>query len=236
LRGIERKINQCIPKAKMMKTNKNITIVVLSLFLMSSAVGCTLIDVKAKSDDASPLGTQVAVETMDTAVDAEIVQGDTQQEPATSLPINDTEDDSGDQQEVITLEVFKHQLMSAIETHNFMILPSMVNETFSFALWRSEGWFATSVEAIELLRSTYLTPEVEIRFQESPDLKDEIPEGDILNVWNPGDNPVSALFSTGWEVSGKGEAFLIVSERTDGTFTWIGMVYAPAGFTTPVTQ
>jgi hypothetical protein len=125
---------------------------------------------------------------------------------------------------------FEARLMQAVETHDFDLMQSLMGDPFGLAGWGSESWAYTPDKAIEQFRVNYLGADNTIRFQDAPDLSHQLNDRDILSVWNPAVNPVSALFSAGWGSDGKAEAFLIIAQRPDGTFYWEGILMALSGF------
>jgi hypothetical protein len=130
--------------------------------------------------------------------------------------------------QTISLAEFEGLLMEAISTHNYEWIQQLMDETFGFAFWRSEGYEATPEEAVEQLRLNYLQPDQTITFEDtSPDLSADLGgDRDILSIWNPATNPIGALFSTGWGPDGQGEAFLIVTQSPDGILAWDGIILA----------
>jgi hypothetical protein len=137
-------------------------------------------------------------------------------------PLDQTED------QIISLEEFEGLLMEAVTSHNYELLQALMDDSFGFAFWLSEGYEANPQRAIDELQLTYLRPEHNIAFEEIvPDLSAALGENrDILSIWNPAANPVSALYSKGWGPEGDNEAILIVTELSDGILAWDGMVIA----------
>ncbi|HUV88906.1 MAG TPA: hypothetical protein VMY80_04575, partial [Anaerolineae bacterium] len=110
------------------------------------------------------------------------------------------------------LSEFQALLVRAVETHDFDLMQALMGDSFGLGGWRSEGWVYSPDEAIQQLRLNYLKADNDIRFQDAPDLSQQLGGRDILSVWDPAVNPVSALHSTGWASDGKAEAFLIVAQ------------------------
>jgi hypothetical protein len=135
---------------------------------------------------------------------------------------------SQEEGQTISLTEFEDLLIEAISTHNYDWIQQLMDETFGFAFWRSEGYEATPEEAIEQLHLNYLQPDQTITFEDTlPDLSASLGgNSDILSIWNPATNPIGAIFSTGWGPDGGGEAFLIVTESADGILAWDGIVLA----------
>jgi heat shock protein HslJ len=121
-----------------------------------------------------------------------------------------------------SLPSFEGRVMRAIEALNFELFPDLIGDSFSIALWRSEGWTGSAEEALVQLRTNYLTGDNFIQFPEPPDLSGQLEGKDILSVWNPETNPVSALFSVGWGPAKGDEAFLIITQDPNGLYTWAG--------------
>ncbi len=130
--------------------------------------------------------------------------------------------------QIISLAEFEGLVVEAISSHNFDWMQALMDETFGFAFWRSEGYEVTPEEAIEQLRLNYLQPDQTIIFEDTlPDLSDVLGEDrDILSIWNPAANPIGALFSTGWGPDGEGQAILIMTESPEGILAWDGIVFA----------
>jgi hypothetical protein len=123
---------------------------------------------------------------------------------------------------------FEHILKEAVSSHDYDSLQELMDDTFAFAFWRSEGYEATPEEAIEQLQLSYLQTDQTITFEDHlPELSADLGEGnDIFSVWNPEANPVGALFSTGWGPDGASEAILIVGQSPAGILAWDGIILA----------
>lgn len=139
--------------------------------------------------------------------------------------------------QIISLAEFEGLLKEAISSQNYEWIQALMDETFGFAFWRSEGYEATPEEAIEQLRLNYLQPDQTITFEDTlPDLSADLGgDRDILSIWNPATNPIGALFSTGWGPDGQVQAILIVTESPEGILAWDGIITAggEGGFAGP---
>jgi CARDB len=123
---------------------------------------------------------------------------------------------------------FGQTLVNALNGRNFDAAKSMMDQSFGFAFWQSQGYSTTPNEAIGQLPShlsaTPLTPNA------SQDLNA------LLGGLNPysimGLNPSNSqgLFVSGWGSDGKGEAILYFTRRPDGTAYWHSVLIAPSGF------
>jgi hypothetical protein len=129
---------------------------------------------------------------------------------------------------IISLVKFEEFLKEAISTHDYDSLQELMDETFGFAFWRSEGYEVAPEEAIEQLQLSYLQTDNTIAFDDTlPDLSASLGEDkDIFSVWNPAANPVGALFSSGWGPDGASEAILIVGQSPEGIYAWDGIILA----------
>ena len=181
--------------------------------------------------DAEPIPLQ------DDQPPAALIQDEPTEIPAEQVPSMDMHTSEDVQQyhetpgtTVDPLLEFEAQLIQAVEAHNFDLMQSLMGDPFGLAGWGSEGWAYNPDKAIEQFRVNYLGADNMIRFQDAPDLSRQLNDRDILSVWNPAVNPVSALFSAGWGSDGKAEAFLIIAQRPDGTFYWEGILIALSGF------
>ena len=202
----------------------------LSAILLASALllltGCGTMQV-----DAEPMPLQ------DDQPLTELIQDEPTEilaEQVPSMDVHTSEDvQQYDEAPVTTIDPlleFEAQLMQAVERHDFDLMQSLMGDPFGLAGWGSEGWAYTPDQAIEQFRVNYLGADNTIRFQNAPDLSQQLNDRDILSVWNPAVNPVSALFSAGWGSDGKAEAFLIIAQRPDGTIYWEGTLMALSGF------
>lgn len=136
---------------------------------------------------------------------------------------------------------FEGSLMEAISTHNFEELQSLMDDTFGFAFWLSEGFESSPEEAAEQLRLSYLLADSNIIFVDPVPPLDYGSGGkrDVLSIWNPVANPIGALFSTGWGSDGGDEAILIVTQSPEGILSWGGIIFARGemgGFAGPETD
>jgi hypothetical protein len=129
------------------------------------------------------------------------------------------------------LAAFERQLISFIMSEDLAQTQILMDETFSFVLWGSEGYEVSSDEATEQLQQNYLFSGQTIDFEvEVPDLSNVLGPQSIVSVWDPAKNPVDALFSTGWGSDGQDEAFLIIIQKPDGSYAWDGIILASGSY------
>jgi photosystem II stability/assembly factor-like uncharacterized protein len=122
---------------------------------------------------------------------------------------------------------FAQNVVNTLNARNFNALPAMMDQTFNFAYWQSQGNSYPSDQAIESLR-TGLTVTL-------------IPNAGMdLNSLLGGLNPYSimgldparsyALFVSGWGSDSNAEAILYITQRGDGSLYWHSVLIAPTKF------
>jgi len=132
---------------------------------------------------------------------------------------------------VTELAAFENQVVAAVSSEDLVQMQALMDETFGFAFWGSEGYEVSPEEAIADFQHTYLAADQTINFDvAAPDLSDILGSPTILSVWDPAKNPVDALFSTGWGSDGGDEAFLIIIQKPDGSYAWDGFILASGSY------
>lgn len=129
---------------------------------------------------------------------------------------------------------FAQTVVDTLNARNFTALPPLMNETFTFAYWQSQGTVYQSETAVEYLRTSHIgaTPLV-------PDAAKDLTA--LLGGANPyttmGLDPAKsrALYVSGWGLDGRTEAILFITQRPDGSLYWHSVLMAPNGFATPTT-
>jgi hypothetical protein len=106
-------------------------------------------------------------------------------------------------------------------------LPTMMNETFGFAYWQSQGNSYPSDQAIDSLRTSLTVTLVPHANQD-------------LNALLGGLNPYAimgldpsrsyGLFVSGWGSNSNSEAILYFTQRSDNSWYWHSVLVAPTGF------
>lgn len=125
--------------------------------------------------------------------------------------------------------VFTQSVVNLLNAKTFDGLPPLMDETFGFAYWQSQGSVYQSETAIEHLRTSHIgtTPL-------TPDATKDLTA--LLAGTNPfaimGLDPAKsyALYVSGWGLNGQGEAILYITQRADGSLYWHGVLIAPTGF------
>jgi hypothetical protein len=122
---------------------------------------------------------------------------------------------------------FAQTVVNTLNARNFDALPAMMEATFTFGYWQSQGTSYPSDQAIEQLRTNLTVTLVPNPHQD-------------LNALLGGLNPYSimgldpaksyGLFLSGWGSDSKAEAILYVTQRADGSLYWHSVLVAPTKF------
>jgi len=123
---------------------------------------------------------------------------------------------------------FGQNLVNALNARNFDLAKGMMDQTFVFAFWESQGFPATPDEAIQQLQN-YLgaTPLAPNAVQDLNALLGGLNPYVIMGL---SESNSQGLFVSGWGLDGKGEAILYMTRRPDGTAYWHSVLIAPTGF------
>ena len=123
---------------------------------------------------------------------------------------------------------FGQNLVNALNVHNFDMAKSMMDQSFGFAFWQSQGFSNTPDEAIQQLQgylgTTPLTPNA------SQDLNALLGGLNPYSIMGLSESNSQGLFVSGWGLDGKGEAILYFTRRPDGTAYWHSVLIAPSKF------
>lgn len=129
---------------------------------------------------------------------------------------------------------FGPAIVTALNARNFETAKSLMDETFMFAFWQSQGTSYPANLAIEQLRTNFLSA-TPLASDPTKDLNT------LLDGLNPyaimGLDPAKSqgLFVSGWGLDGKGEAIFYMTRLADGSIYWHSVLSAPTGFKPPVT-
>ncbi|HET9907431.1 MAG TPA: NBR1-Ig-like domain-containing protein [Anaerolineales bacterium] len=124
-------------------------------------------------------------------------------------------------------------LVDALNAQNYDRLKSMMNQTFIFAFWQSQGYATTPEVAIETLKTTYLGPTTHLSPDPGKDLVALLGGLDPYAVMGLNSSNSEIVFVSGWGPSGTDEAILYLNRWPDGTVFWHGVLIAPGGFVHP---
>ena len=124
---------------------------------------------------------------------------------------------------------FGQNLVTVLNGKSFDLAKGMMDQTFGFAFWGSEGYSATPDQAIETLRVNYLgsTPLTANPYKDLNALLDGMNPYAIMNL-DPAKS--QALFVSGWGLDGKGEALLYMTRRANNSIYWHSVLISPTGF------
>ncbi len=128
---------------------------------------------------------------------------------------------------------FGQNLVTVLNGKSFDLAKGMMDQSFGFAFWGSQGYAATPDQAIETLRINYIgsTPLTANPYKDLNALLGGLDPYAIMNL-DPAKS--QALFVSGWGLDGKGEAILYMTRKSDNSIYWHSVLIAPTGFQ-PVT-
>ena len=122
-------------------------------------------------------------------------------------------------------------LINALNARSFDTVKGMMDQSFVFAFWQSQGTPYTPDLAIEQLQTNYIGTNTQTLPDPDKDLNS------LLGGANPyailGLDPANsqALFVSGWGLEGQDEAILYMTRRADGSLYWHSVLIANRGFT-----
>ena len=122
---------------------------------------------------------------------------------------------------------------ATLEVQNYDVLKVLMDESFGFAFWQSQGYASPPDLAIETLRINYLGPTTHLTADPSKDLNVLLGGLDPYEIMGLDPAKSQALFVSGWGLDGKSEAILYTTRLSDGSLYWHAVLIAPGGFTNP---
>jgi len=124
-------------------------------------------------------------------------------------------------------------LVNALNARNFDSVKALMDQSFGFAFWQSQGTSVTPGQAVQQLQTSYLgtTP---LTADASKDLNSLLGGLDPYSIMRLDPNTSKGLFVSGWGLTGKDEAILYLTRRTDGTVYWNSVLIAQGSFIPPV--
>lgn len=127
---------------------------------------------------------------------------------------------------------FGQQLVEALNLHDYDLLRLMMDNSLVIAFWGSEGTAYEVEAAIEQLRLNDLNESASIVADPAKNLIELLGGTDPNSILGPDgtQNPVNALFVSGWGLDGKNEAILFLASRPDGSLYWHTVLVAKGGF------
>jgi hypothetical protein len=124
-------------------------------------------------------------------------------------------------------------LVEALNARNYDLLRTMMNQTFVFAFWQSQGYATTPEIAIEILKTNYLGPTTLLAPDSGKDLIALLGGLDPYAIMGLNSTNSEILFVSGWGLTGADEAILYLNRWPDGSLFWHGVLIAPGGFAHP---
>ena len=124
-------------------------------------------------------------------------------------------------------------LVDALNARNYDLLKTMMNQTFVFAFWQSQGYATTPDLAIETLKTIFLGPTTHLTPDPGKDMVTLLGGLDPYAIMGLNSTNSQILFVSGWGLSGTDEAILYLNRLPDGSLFWHGVLIAPGGFIHP---
>jgi hypothetical protein len=125
---------------------------------------------------------------------------------------------------------FAQTIVNTLNAHNFDALPAMMDQTFGFAYWQSQGNSYPSNQAIDQLRTNYIGASTVLVSNPSKDLVALLGGSNPYTIMGLDASNSLALFVSGWGLDGKGEAILYSTRLSNGNLYWHSVLIAPSGF------
>jgi len=122
---------------------------------------------------------------------------------------------------------------ATMEIRNYDVLKVLMDESFGFAFWQSQGYAYTPDLAIEQLRINYPGPTTFLTADPTGDLIVLLGGFDPYAIMRLEPAKSQALFVPGWRLDSQGEAILYTTRLPDGSLYWDAVLIAPGGFTNP---
>ena len=130
---------------------------------------------------------------------------------------------------------FSQTVVDALNSHNFDVAKSNMNQSFVFAFWGSQGTSVSVDQAIQQLQTNYIgtTPLVP---NADKDLSILLGGANPYTIMGLDPNNSQGLYVSGWGLNGTDEAILYFTRLPDGTIYWHSTLIAQGGFlqVTPV--
>jgi len=123
-------------------------------------------------------------------------------------------------------------LVEALNARNYELLKALIDQTFVFGFWQSQGYATTPELAIETLKN-YLGPSTHLTPDPGKDLVTLLGGLDPYELMGFNSTNAQVLFVSGWGPAGTDEALLYITNRPDGSSYWHGVIIAPGGFVHP---
>jgi hypothetical protein len=137
--------------------------------------------------------------------------------------------------ELVTRDLtkFGQTLVEALNAQNYDVLKVLMDGSFGFAFWQSQGYASAPDLAIETLRINYLGPTTHLTADPAKDLIVLLGGFDPYAIMGLDPAKSQALFVSGWGLDSQGEAILYNTRLPDGSLYWDAVLIAPSGFTNP---
>jgi len=134
--------------------------------------------------------------------------------------------------ELVTRDLsrFNQAVVEALNARNYDVAKVLMDQSFIFAFWQSQGFASTPDEAIEQLRNNYIGANTHLIADPNKDLNALLDGLNPYTIMGLDPSKSQALFVSGWGLDSKGEAILYATRLPDGSLYWYGVLIAPVGF------
>ena len=123
---------------------------------------------------------------------------------------------------------FAAWLKETIAARDYAQMRALMANPFMIAGWRSEGQSYSPDRAVEQLRNNHLGSDTHLTYPER-DIIGLLGGADPFAILGPQVHIVSILFVSGWGPEGGDEALLYITQDSDGTYRWHGVLMTAFG-------
>jgi photosystem II stability/assembly factor-like uncharacterized protein/uncharacterized protein YgiM (DUF1202 family) len=128
---------------------------------------------------------------------------------------------------------YAQTVVNNLNAKNFDAATSMMGQSFTVALWQSQGTSYPPNDAIQQLQTNYIGASTVLVPNSSRDLNALLGGLNPYTIMGLDPSNSQALFVSGWGLDGKGEAILYVTKNAEGNLYWNSVLIAPIGFAPP---
>jgi photosystem II stability/assembly factor-like uncharacterized protein len=128
---------------------------------------------------------------------------------------------------------YAQTVVNNLNAKNFDAAKSMMGQSFTVALWQSQGTSYPPNDAIQQLQTNYIGASTVLVSNPSKDFNALLGGLNPYSIMGLDPSNSQALFVSGWGLDGRGEAILYVTKDAEGKLYWNSVLIAPTGFVPP---
>ncbi len=134
--------------------------------------------------------------------------------------------------ELVTQDLarFNQAVVDALNVKDFSTAQILMDQSFVFAYWQSQGAAYPASEAIAQLQANYIGSNTTLTADPNKDLTTLLGGSDPYAIMGLNPAESQALFVSGWGLDGKAEAILYAARLANGAPYWNSVLIAPGGF------